>query len=427
MPLLIDPGFEYDSSEMAGDFQPYRSRVGDSAGGELALAILNEPTPGCLVTSVVVFSRWTDLALTGASFNDPTTRDPVFTPAVIAELLLDDSRRYALRAAHRGGGVALDVFEGMHHVFQRDAGSLETADLALDLTARFVTDHWFEPARTGNLTCRAVPLPPAILRHYGASVVRSRDAAPPRGTVILLPGYGIGKLSMLPWALLPGRAGYQTILVDLRAQGQSTGRHVTYGALESRDFVQLVAALRKTGLIRDRLGLLGDSMGAATALLAAPHIPDLAAVVAISPYGRATTVIRRYARAAYWYARFIPSASWRAAERKAGRIAGVHLAKAAPINAVPRIRAPVLYLQGGRDHGVSLEAARRLAARTPDSRLLIYPKLGHLQFSTGFAQLARPVIDWYNRYVGRDRQHVALAGKRPKMPPPASFHICVHL
>lgn len=285
----------------------------------------------------------------------------------------------------------------------------------------------FPAGGKAHLNCPLRPLPPAVLRHYRASVARLRGAVAPKGTVILLPGYGVGKLSMLPWALLLGRAGYQSILVDLRAQGQSTGRHVTYGALESRDLVQLVAALRKTGLTHGRLGLLGDSMGAATALLAAPHIPDLAAVVAISPYGRATTVIRRYARAAYWYARFIPAAAWRAAERKAGRIAGMSLAEAAPINAVVRIRAPVLYLQGGRDHVVGLKAARGLAARTPDSHLRIYPKLGHLQLSTAFAQLARPVIEWYNRYLARDRRQVTLAGKRPKVPPSVSFHICVHL
>ncbi len=178
-----------------------------------------------------------------------------------------------------------------------------------------------------------------------------------------------------------GQAGYQSILVDLRAQGQSSGKYVTYGALESRDLVQPVAALRKAGLIRGRLGLPGGSMGAATVLLAAPRIPRLAAVVAISPYGQASAVIPRYARRAYWYARLIPSGSWRAAERKTGRIAGVKRAAGDPINAVSSIHAPLLDLQGGRDPVVSSAQARRLAARTPDSRLLTFPALGHLQLS----------------------------------------------
>ena len=58
------------------------------------------------------------------------------------ELLLDDSREYAQRAEQKGGSATLDIFEGMHHVFQRGAGSLKTADFALGLAAQFVTDHW---------------------------------------------------------------------------------------------------------------------------------------------------------------------------------------------------------------------------------------------------------------------------------------------
>lgn len=264
-------------------------------------------------------------------------------------------------------------------------------------------------------------LPSTMLRRYRASVARLRSTVVPKGTVILLPGDGNGMLSMVPWALLLGQAGYQSILVDLRAEGRSTGKYVTYGALESRDLVQLVAALRKDGLIRGPLGLLGDSLGAATALLAAPHIPRLAAVVAISPYTRAVTVIPRFARSFFWYANLIPASSWMAAERRAGLITGVSLADAAPIEVVPRIRAPVLYLQGGRDHIIGLKQAHELAAHTPDSKLLIYPKRDHLQMAVDYAQLAKPVIDWYNDYLARDPQRDRLHVTARQ--PPYSFSL----
>ena len=169
------------------------------------------------------------------------------------------------------------------------------------LSARHMTKA---EARRTHAAINVLPAPPGsqLLVRYQESIARLRSTFSPKGTVILLPGYGLGKLSMLPWALLLGRAGFQSILVDPRAQGQSTGNYVTYGTLESRDLVQLIAALRKAGLIRGRLGLLGDSMGAATALLAAPQLPDVAAIVAISPYARASSVIPRYARFVAWYA-----------------------------------------------------------------------------------------------------------------------------
>lgn len=154
--------------------------VGDSAGGALALSVATDrhadsPT----VAAVVVFSPWVDLALAGASFGDPATRDRIFQPPVLAsaaatylngadprdgrasplyadidtlpplaiqvgsdELLLDDARRYAVLAAEKGGEVQLDVFEGLHHVFQRSVLELASARNALDAAAAFLSRHW---------------------------------------------------------------------------------------------------------------------------------------------------------------------------------------------------------------------------------------------------------------------------------------------
>jgi hypothetical protein len=44
------------------------------------------------------------------------------------ELPLDDSRRYAATAAENGGVVHLDIYEGLHHVFQIAVGDLQSAD-----------------------------------------------------------------------------------------------------------------------------------------------------------------------------------------------------------------------------------------------------------------------------------------------------------
>lgn len=155
--------------------------IGDSAGGALALTCLDgDSTPP--IASAVVLSPWVDLSLSGASMTDPATHDPVFQQAVLAraaatylhgadardgrasplfavpeklpplaiqvgtdELLLDDARRYAIAAAVTGGGVVhLDIYEGLHHVFQRSTDELASARQALDAAARFIGTHWTE-------------------------------------------------------------------------------------------------------------------------------------------------------------------------------------------------------------------------------------------------------------------------------------------
>lgn len=152
--------------------------VGDSAGGGLSLVTLAELTrlaksPAPLAG--VVFSPWADLAFTGASMTDPELEDPLIgydylrdsaqkylgafdardplasplhgdltglPPLLIQvgtdERLLDDSRHYADRAARAGVAVELEIWEGMHHVFQLDVAHLESSRTALDRAARFL-------------------------------------------------------------------------------------------------------------------------------------------------------------------------------------------------------------------------------------------------------------------------------------------------
>ena len=154
--------------------------VGDSAGGALALSLLGDAaTTSPSIAAVAVFSPWLDLAMTGASFGSPDIHDPIFQPETLAgpalaylagadpkdgrasplyavpevlpplliqvgsdEILLDDARRYAQAAADKGGEVRLDIFEGLHHVFQSATKDLPSARRALDTVATFLNRHW---------------------------------------------------------------------------------------------------------------------------------------------------------------------------------------------------------------------------------------------------------------------------------------------
>lgn len=152
--------------------------AGDSAGGGLSLVTLARlaaipamPQP----VAGVVFSPWTDLAFTGASMTDPAVIDPLIgydylrdcarkylgpldardplasplhgplrglPPLLVQvgsdELLLDDSRQYAARAAQAGADVRLEVWQGMHHVFQLDVGHIASSSAALDRAGAFL-------------------------------------------------------------------------------------------------------------------------------------------------------------------------------------------------------------------------------------------------------------------------------------------------
>lgn len=152
--------------------------VADSCGAALAFGALqrardeNLPPPAAVMT----ISGWTDLDLTGASYESNRAKDaffskegvnwlvvsilgengnrrdpyasplyadmtglpPIFIQAGADEALLDDSRMFAERARKAGVDVRLDVFPEMLHTFQMMAGRAPEADDAIRRFAEWV-------------------------------------------------------------------------------------------------------------------------------------------------------------------------------------------------------------------------------------------------------------------------------------------------
>jgi pimeloyl-ACP methyl ester carboxylesterase len=81
-------------------------------------------------------------------------------------------------------------------------------------------------------------------------------------------------------ARLHRERGYGAVLFDFAGHGQSEGREVTYGVRETGDVAAVLAYLRSRGDVDMRcIGIMGYSLGAITAVLAAAEEPDLHAVV----------------------------------------------------------------------------------------------------------------------------------------------------
>lgn len=151
--------------------------AGDSAGGGLALgAMLAMRDAGhALPARAALLSPWTDLAATGASIETRAEADPMIPAALLrgwsrhyvgdrdprhphasplyaelrglpptliqvgdAEVLLDDSVRFAARARDVGVDVELDVFPELFHVFQAFAGALPEAREAITKLGAFL-------------------------------------------------------------------------------------------------------------------------------------------------------------------------------------------------------------------------------------------------------------------------------------------------
>ncbi len=113
-----------------------------------------------------------------------------------------------------------------------------------------------------------------------------------QATILLLHGYGGRKEEMLGHAQMLHQAGYSVMLFDFRHTGESDGGAVSLGFFETQD---AIAAVRYLNTRRDvdqgRLGILGESMGASVAILAASQVLEIKAVVADSAFQSASKAV----------------------------------------------------------------------------------------------------------------------------------------
>ncbi len=104
-------------------------------------------------------------------------------------------------------------------------------------------------------------------------------------TVILAHGRGSEHSHMLSDADYLYQNGYSVLLFDFRYRGQSEGNAQTLGAKEAWDIESAVDYLKaRPGVDPERIGVQGNSMGAATAILAAAERPDIKGVIADIPF-----------------------------------------------------------------------------------------------------------------------------------------------
>ncbi len=85
-------------------------------------------------------------------------------------------------------------------------------------------------------------------------------------------GIHANRLSLVARAEFLSHAGYSVLLFDFQGHGESLGKTITFGFLESRDATAAVNFVRAK-FPGEKIGVIGVSLGAASALLAEPPLP----------------------------------------------------------------------------------------------------------------------------------------------------------
>jgi dipeptidyl aminopeptidase/acylaminoacyl peptidase len=219
--------------------------------------------------------------------------------------------------------------------------------------------------------------------------------------VVLSHGHAATRHESLKFAPPLWARGCHLLLYDARHHGETGGRTFTWGIREREDLLHAVDALgASTGLPRDRIGLFGDSLGAAVSLQAAAIAPDVAFVVADSPFACLPTMLARRAVVGRgrWVLGVLPGALVAAAVR-----AGFDPRDACPLQAAAAIRVPVLLVHAREDAWIPPSDSEAIAARLRAPHRLAVTDWG--------AERARSVVADPERYA--EIVHEFLAAEVP--------------
>lgn len=230
------------------------------------------------------------------------------------------------------------------------------------------------------------------------------SSAPARGTIVLLHGVRMDHRSLVGAGIAFQEAGYRSILVDLRGHGESSGRYLTYGALESSDLSELLDSFSARGAALGNVGVFGFSYGAAVALDLGARDQRVCAVVAAAPFASLREVVSDY-RHKYLPAalNLIPERWFDAAIDDAGWLAAFNPDQSSPLLAVGSSRAHQLLLHGTADTQVPLRHSLALSSLAgPRAELRTILGAEHYDLPRG-VQVEHEALRWFERWLAPGR------------------------
>ncbi len=185
-------------------------------------------------------------------------------------------------------------------------------------------------------------------------------------TVIVLHGYTASKYNteyIKPVVEILAKHGYNVVVYDHRAHGDSEGDITTLGYKEVDDLSRVIDWLIEEKKISGKIGLIGYSMGGAITLKALAVEDRIAAGVADSPYVDIVVSGRQWIKRMKGILRTILLMDYPLIIRFARKYAGVDLKELNMFNYAEKIRKPLLIIAGKNDDLVPLGQINELAKK----------------------------------------------------------------
>jgi len=253
--------------------------------------------------------------------------------------------------------------------------------IATALTVTYAVNHLIHPVRSlvgGIPSDYGLPYERVSFQSLDGTTLRGWfiRAINPRGTVVFCHGYAGNKAPDLQYVPQFREHGYNVLLFDLRAHGESDGDRTSLIYYERGDLLAAIAYLQQQGI--NQVGLMGFSLGAAVAMATAPLSEAVRAVIADSGFAELRTIVSNYVQTK-GVPRLIASPLTMLIIWAAGYHLGCYLPDSDPLHWVNHLAPrPLLIIHGGQDRDVPVgEAYRLYKVASEPKELWIVPEADH--------------------------------------------------
>ena len=195
--------------------------------------------------------------------------------------------------------------------------------------------------------------------------------------IILVHGYTANHHIHTPFLRFFLNEGFNVLLVDERAHGDSEGKYPSYGYYEKRDlnrWIEFIYNRRNEQLF---LGLHGQSMGGATALMCGAINNKVDFIIEDCGYSDGKRVVKYQFTKLYW----IPfNTVYLLLKLKVKRRVGFKFKDVSPIEDISKLKTPIMFIHGKADTYVPCSMAVEMYRKreNKNDRLLLVDGAEHM-------------------------------------------------
>ncbi|MBI5471486.1 MAG: alpha/beta fold hydrolase [Ignavibacteriae bacterium] len=222
---------------------------------------------------------------------------------------------------------------------------------------------------------------------------------PARGTIFLLHGIASCKSTMIPTADLLTSSGFNCVLYDSRANGESGGINCTFGYFEKDDLSAFIDSAQSRFPDSGPYAVFGNSLGAAVAIQAMERDRRLVCGVVESPFANLRDVIHDYfARMFLIRINSIPDRALTFTEK----IAHFPIDGVQPAVSAKRVTQPVMVIHGLEDKHISPSYGKLVFdnLRSREKEWLPIPTGDHYNLrKVGGEEYKRKIVEFFQHHL----------------------------